>query len=57
MPSEKASAEFIQLLTSSQSWLFAYALSLMGDRQQAQEVMQWPPRSALHRQLRALPPT
>ncbi len=34
------SAEFIQLLTTSQSRLFAYALSLMGDRQQAQEVMQ-----------------
>ncbi|MEM0970766.1 MAG: sigma-70 family RNA polymerase sigma factor [Verrucomicrobiota bacterium] len=32
--------EFIQLLTNHQSRLFAYALSLTGNRQQAQEVMQ-----------------
>jgi RNA polymerase sigma-70 factor (ECF subfamily) len=32
--------EFITLLTGSQSRLYAYVLSLVGDRQQAQDVMQ-----------------
>jgi len=32
--------EFIALLTSHQSRLYAYVLSLVGDRQQAQDVMQ-----------------
>lgn len=40
MSPNEASAEFIQLLTSNQSRLFAYALSLLGNRQQAQDVMQ-----------------
>ncbi len=40
MSSKDPSAEFIQLLTGSQSRLFAYSVSMMGNRQQAQEVMQ-----------------
>jgi RNA polymerase sigma-70 factor (ECF subfamily) len=40
MPPDETSAEFIQLLTSNQSRLFAYTLSMLGDRQQAQDVMQ-----------------
>ncbi|MEM9283359.1 MAG: sigma-70 family RNA polymerase sigma factor [Verrucomicrobiota bacterium] len=40
MPTTEPSTEFIQLLTTHQSRLYAYALSLMGDRQQALEVMQ-----------------
>lgn len=38
--SEEATAEIIQLLTTHQSRLYAYALSLLGNREQAQEVMQ-----------------
>ena len=34
------SFEFVQLLTSHQSRLYAYVLSLLGDRTQAQDVMQ-----------------
>ena len=40
MASNDSTAEFIQLLTSHQSRLYAYALSLLGNRQQAQDVMQ-----------------
>lgn len=40
MASKDPTAEFIQLLTSNQSRLFAYVLSLLGDRQQAEDVMQ-----------------
>jgi RNA polymerase sigma-70 factor, ECF subfamily len=40
MSTPETTPEFIQLLTSSQSRLFAYVLSLLGDRQQAQDVMQ-----------------
>ena len=40
MPPDETSAEFIQLLTSNQSRLFAYTLSMLGDRQQAHDVMQ-----------------
>ena len=32
--------EFVQLLTSNQSRLYAYVLSLLGDRTQAEDVMQ-----------------
>ena len=32
--------EFVQLLTSHQSRLYAYVLSLFGDRTQAEDVMQ-----------------
>lgn len=39
-PSKEATAEFIQLLTTHQSRLYAYAFSLLGNREQAQEVMQ-----------------
>jgi RNA polymerase sigma-70 factor, ECF subfamily len=38
--SKDSTAEFIQLLTSNQSRLFAYLLSLLGNRQQAEDVMQ-----------------
>ncbi len=34
------SFEFVQLLTSHQSRLYAYALSLLGDRSQAEDVVQ-----------------
>ena len=34
------SFEFVQLLTSHQSRLYAYVLSLLGDRTQAEDVMQ-----------------
>ena len=40
MASNDSTAEFIKLLTSPQSRLYAYALSLPGNRQQAQDVMQ-----------------
>ena len=40
MDQSETTSEFITLLTSSQSRLFAYVLSLVGDRQQAQDVMQ-----------------
>ncbi|MEO1834428.1 MAG: sigma-70 family RNA polymerase sigma factor [Akkermansiaceae bacterium] len=40
MASNDSTAEFIQLLTSHQSRLYAFALSLLGNRQQAQDVMQ-----------------
>jgi RNA polymerase sigma-70 factor, ECF subfamily len=40
LPPTEISPEFIQLLTGNQSRLFAYALSLLGDREQAQDVMQ-----------------
>lgn len=40
MTKQDPTAEFIQLLTSNQSRLFAYLLSLLGDRQQAEDVMQ-----------------
>jgi len=40
MATPETSPEFIALLTGSQSRLFAYILSLVGDRQQAQDVMQ-----------------
>ncbi len=36
----EVSTEFIQLLTTHQSRLYAYALSLLGDREAAREVMQ-----------------
>ena len=39
-PPTEVSAEFIQLLTTHQSRLYAYALSLLGKREAAQEVMQ-----------------
>ena len=39
-PRPEVSAEFIQLLTTHQSRLYAYALSLLGNRESAQEVMQ-----------------
>lgn len=39
-PPKESTAEFIQLLTTHQSRLYAYALSLLGNREQAQEVMQ-----------------
>ena len=39
-PPSEPSAEFIQLLTTHQSRLYAYCLSLLGNRQNAQEVMQ-----------------
>lgn len=38
--SEDPTPEFIQLLTKNQSRLFAYTLSLVGNRQQAEDVMQ-----------------
>lgn len=40
MPSKDPKAEFILLLTKNQSRLFAYVLSLLGNRQQAEDVMQ-----------------
>ena len=40
MTTPEINPEFIALLTSNQSRLFAYVLSLVGDRQQAQDVMQ-----------------
>ena len=40
MNTPETTPEFIALLTSNQSRLFAYVLSLVGDRQQAQDVMQ-----------------
>ncbi len=40
MSEPEITPEFIALLTSNQSRLFAYVLSLLGDRQQAQDVMQ-----------------
>ena len=40
MASNDSTTEFIQLLTSQQSQMYAYALSLFGNRQQAQDVMQ-----------------
>ena len=40
MNENEPSAEFVQLLTSSQSRLYAYILSLLADRQQAMDVMQ-----------------
>ena len=40
MPSQNPTPEFIQLLTKNQSRLFAYVLSLLGNRQQAEDVMQ-----------------
>ena len=40
MASNDSTAEFIKLLTSPQSRLYAYGLSLPGNRQQAQDVMQ-----------------
>ena len=40
MPSIDSTAEFIQLLTKNQSRLFAYILSLVGNRQHAEDVMQ-----------------
>ena len=40
MPSNDPTAEFIKLLTKNQSRLFAYVLSLLGNRQQAEDVMQ-----------------
>jgi RNA polymerase sigma-70 factor (ECF subfamily) len=39
-PPKESTAEFIQLLTTHQSRLYAYAFSLLGHREQAQEVMQ-----------------
>ncbi len=39
-PPKESTAEFIQLLTTHQSRLYAYAFSLLGNREQAQEVMQ-----------------
>ncbi|OUW19257.1 MAG: RNA polymerase subunit sigma-70 [Opitutales bacterium TMED158] len=39
-PPTDVSAEFIQLLTTHQSRLYAYALSLLGNRESAKEVMQ-----------------
>jgi RNA polymerase sigma-70 factor (ECF subfamily) len=40
MSRSETTAEFIALLTSHQSRLFAYVLSMVGDRQQAMDVMQ-----------------
>lgn len=40
MATSETTPEFIALLTGNQSRLFAYVLSLVGDRQQAQDVMQ-----------------
>jgi RNA polymerase sigma-70 factor (ECF subfamily) len=40
MSESETTPECIALLTSNQSRLFAYVLSLLGDRQQAQDVMQ-----------------
>jgi len=40
VPSKDPPAEFIQLLTTHQSRLFAYVLSLLGNRQHAEDVMQ-----------------
>jgi RNA polymerase sigma-70 factor (ECF subfamily) len=40
MASNDSIAEFIKLLTSPQSQFYAYALSLLGNGQQAQDVMQ-----------------
>lgn len=40
MAASETTPEFIALLTGNQSRLFAYVLSLLGDRQQAQDVMQ-----------------
>ena len=40
MSSNHPTAEFIQLITSNQSRLYAYTLSLLGDRQHAMDVMQ-----------------
>ena len=40
MSQPETTPEFIALLTSNQSRLYAYVLSLVGDRQQAQDVMQ-----------------
>ena len=40
MASKDPTVEFIQLLTTNQSRLFAYVVSLLGNRQQAEDVMQ-----------------